>query len=283
MRINNLFFIGLIFLISLASCVSGRKFKNLKKNYENLNYTYTNTAANLNICKKETSLLLDKKKLLEDQIEELKNNKNQVIKQLEDLSVITTKQAESIKVSLDNIGNKDNYIQNLQQQISRKDSLNMSLVMNLKSSLAGMSDKDIDIKVEKGVIYIDISDKILFKSGKYYISETADTLLGRIAKILKSQPDVEFMVEGHTDNAPYSGGILLDNWDLSVKRATSVVRILQYVYGLNPSNMIAAGRSEYKPIAPNIGEESKSLNRRTRIIILPQLDQFFKIIEPKNK
>jgi chemotaxis protein MotB len=282
MRINNLFLIGLICLISLASCVSGRKFKNLKKNYEDLNYTYTNTAANLSICKKETSSLLDKKKELEDQIEELKNNKNQVIKQLEDLSVITTKQAESIKVSLDNIGSKDNYIQNLQQQISRKDSLNMSLVMNLKSSLAGMSDKDIDIKIEKGVIYIDISDKILFKSGEYYISRTADTLLGRIARILKSQPDVEFMVEGHTDNAPYSSGILLDNWDLSVKRATSVVRILQYVYGLNPANMVAAGRSEYKPIAPNIGEEEKSLNRRTRIIILPQLDQFFRMLEPKK-
>jgi chemotaxis protein MotB len=106
--------------------------------------------------------------------------------------------------------------------------------------------------------------------------------LGKVATVLKNQPDIEFMVEGHTDNVPYKGGgVLFDNWDLSVKRATSVVRILQNQYGLDPAKMAAAGRGEFKPIGENDTKEGKAINRRTRIVILPMLDQFFKLLEPK--
>ena len=158
----------------------------------------------------------------------------------------------------------------------------MALVMNLKGAIGNLDDKDINIKVDKGVVYIDISDKLLFTSGSYDISERAGEVLGKVATVLKNQPDIEFMVEGHTDNiAVKPGAAFVDNWDLSVKRATAVVRVLQNQYGLNPAKMAAAGRGEYLPVANNSTPEGRAANRRTRIVILPQLDQFFKLLETK--
>jgi chemotaxis protein MotB len=211
----------------------------------------------------------------------LKQNNSEALKQLQDLAVISSTQAESIKKSLDNIGAKDVYIQDLQTALSRKDSLNMALVMNLKGAIGNMNDQDINIKVDKGVIYIDISDKLLFKSGSYEVTEKAMEVLGKVALVLKNQPDIEFMVEGHTDDLPFVRGVLLDNWDLSVKRATSVVRILQKKYGFPPERMTAAGRSEYVTVASNGNPDGRAANRRTRIVILPQLDQFFRLLEKK--
>ena len=158
----------------------------------------------------------------------------------------------------------------------------MALVMNLKGAIGNLSDEDINIKVDKGVVYIDISDKMLFKTGKYEVTDRAKEVLGKVAMVIKNQPDMEFMVEGHTDNVPYHGGVLVDNWDLSVKRATAVVRILQKQYGIEPSKMAAAGRGEYKPITDNTTAEGRAINRRTRIVILPELDQFFKLLEPQK-
>jgi chemotaxis protein MotB len=202
---------------------------------------------------------------------------------LENLSVISKQQAESIKQSLQNIGAKDAYIQTLQQQMAYKDSLNMVLVMNLKGAIGNINDEDINIKVDKGVVYIDISDKLLFKSGSYTITDRAKEVLGKVALVLKNQPDIEFMVEGHTDNVPFRGNAsLVDNWDLSVKRATTVVRLLQKEYGMDPMKMAAAGRGEYHPVGGNDTNDGKALNRRTRIVILPQLDQFFKLLEPQK-
>jgi chemotaxis protein MotB len=137
--------------------------------------------------------------------------------------------------------------------------------------------------VDKGVVYVDISDKLLFKSGSFTVTDKAKVVLGKVAKVLAAQPDIEFMVEGHTDTTQLSGNnaLLEDNWDLSVKRATTIVRVLQETYGLDPKRMTAAGRSEYMPVASNDSEDSRSKNRRTRIVILPQLDQFFKLLEKK--
>lgn len=275
--------------VTLFSCVSSKKFKKSQADYATLQGQYTQLQGNLNDCNAEKSQLSTAKSGLENdianlnkQIDLLKQNNTQALKQLEDMSVISSSQAESIKKSMENIGAKDAYIQTLQQQMAHKDSLNMALVMNLKGAVGNLDDKDINIKVDKGVVYIDISDKLLFKSGKYEVTEQAKTVLGKVAAVLKNQPDIEFMVEGHTDNVPYKGNsVLVDNWDLSVKRATAVVRILQKQYGLDPSKIAAAGRSEYKPVADNSTAEGKAANRRTRIVILPQLDQFFKLLEPK--
>ena len=157
----------------------------------------------------------------------------------------------------------------------------MALVMNLKGAIGNLDDKDINIKVDKGVVYIDISDKLLFKSGSYDVTDRAKVVLGKVAKVLNNQPDIEFLVEGHTDSVAFKNGILIDNWDLSVKRATTVVRLLQEQYGLDPKRMSAAGRGQYLPVADNSTAEGRAANRRTRIVILPQLDQFFKLLEKK--
>lgn len=275
--------------VVLFSCVSTKKFKAEQTKYAQLNDTYAKLQGDLKNCEDLKADEARKKAALEadvanlkKQIDFLKENNTQALKQLQDLSVISSSQAESIKKSLDNIGAKDNYIQTLQSSLARKDSLNMALVMNLKGAIGNLEDKDINIKVDKGVVYIDISDKLLFKSGSYDVTDEAKVVLGKVATVLKNQPDIEFMVEGHTDNVAFSRGLLMDNWDLSVKRATSVVRILQNQYGLDPAKIAAAGRGEYTPLVPNDSPENKAANRRTRIVILPQLDQFFKLLETKK-
>ena len=293
LRIVNTLVLSSFFLFS---CVSSKKFKKAEADYVVLQTKYTQIQGDLNNCndakaelaRQKAALESDKDNLnsriadLNKQIDFLKENNTTVLKQLQNLSVVSSSQAESIKKSLDNLGLKDLFIQDLQSEMARKDSLNLALVMNLKGAIGNMADEDINIKVDKGVVYIDISDKLLFKSGKYEITPAAKQVLGKVAAVLKNQPDIEFMVEGHTDNVPYRSGVLLDNWDLSTKRATSVVRILQNEYGLDPKKMAAAGRGEYNPITDNSTAESKAVNRRTRIVILPQLDQFFKLLEPKK-
>ncbi|HMU46807.1 MAG TPA: OmpA family protein [Chitinophagaceae bacterium] len=294
---QKLFFVTAILSVTLFSCVSSKKYKTAQSDYAALQEKYKTAESDLSDCSTEKGTLSRQKEDLErqlalqntrikdltSQVDFLKANNNQALKQLEDLSVISAAQAESIKKSMDNIGAKDAYIQTLQQQMAKKDSLNMALVMNLKGAIGNLDDEDINIKVDKGVVYVDISDKLLFTTGKYEVTSKAKTVLGKVAAVLKNQPDIEFMVEGHTDNVPYKSGVLLDNWDLSVKRATAVVRILQNQYGLDPTRMAAAGRGEYKPIADNGTRDGRASNRRTRIVILPQLDQFFKLLEtPKN-
>jgi chemotaxis protein MotB len=170
----------------------------------------------------------------------------------------------------------------LQKEMSRKDSLNMALVLNLKGALKDVNDEDVQIKVEGSAVFISISDKMLFKSGSYQITPRAKEVLGKVADVIKAQPQIQFMVEGHTDNKPISTANIKDNWDLSVLRSTAVVRVLQKNYGVDPTRMIAAGRSEYIPLTSNDNTDGRSLNRRTRIVILPQLDQFFKLLEPKK-
>ncbi len=281
------------------SCVSPKKLQQSEEKYTQLNGAYLDVQnkyrelqGELSASKTQntdlTSQLAKQKseadakiKDLNGQIDFLKQNNNQVLNQLKDLSVVTGAQAESIKKSLDNIGAKDVYIKDLQSSIARKDSLNMQLVMNLKGAIGNLDDKDINIKVDKSVVYIDISDKLLFKSGSYEVTDKAKTVLGKVAKVLAAQPDLEFMVEGHTDSIPFKSTVLIDNWDLSVKRATTIVRVLQDQYGLDPAHITAAGRSQYLPVADNNTAEGRAANRRTRIVILPQLDQFFKLLEKK--
>lgn len=288
MNCKQVLFTGLSSVL-LFSCVSSKKYKGEIAKYNELSGNYTKLQGDLKGCEDAKAEYARNKTSLESEIDNLKKqneflkeNNTQALKQLQDLSVISSSQAESIKKSLENIGAKDLYIQDLQASMARKDSLNMALVMNLKGAIGNLADEDINIKVDKGVVYIDISDKLLFNSGSYVITPQATEVLGKVAKVLLAQPDIEFMVEGHTDNVKFSKGVLLDNWDLSVHRATSVVRILQNKYGLNPAHIAAAGRGEYLPVAPNDTPAGRAANRRTRIVILPQLDQFFKLLEPKK-
>ena len=286
-----------ILSIGAYSCVSPKKLQDAEAKYGQLNGAYADLQGKyrdaqdaITKSKTDAERASDKTKSLQSTIDELnkqvdflKSNNNVVLSQLKDLSVVTGAQAESIKKSLDNIGAKDLYIQGLQSSMARKDSINMNLVMNLKGAIGDLSDGDINVKVDKGVVYVDISDKLLFKSGSFNITDKAKVVLGKVAKVLAAQPAIEFMVEGHTDSKQLiSGGSLMeDNWDLSVKRATTIVRLLEDTYGIDPKRMTAAGRSEYMPVAENNTSENRARNRRTRIVILPQLDQFFQLLEKK--
>jgi len=284
------FVVLLISIAVLSSCVSSKKFKGVESQLANEKSAHAKTQQELKGCEDQRktaeakiSDLQGQISITKDQNTFLRENNTQALKQLENLSVISSSQAESIKKSMENMGIKDNMIYSLQSSLAQRDSLNMALVMNLKGAIGNLDDTDINIKVDKGVVYIDISDKMLFKSGSYNITDRASEVLGKVATVLKNQKEIEFMVEGHTDNVPYRRGELLDNWDLSVKRATAVVRVLQDKYGLNPAMMTAAGRSEYQPLDTNDSVEGKAANRRTRIVILPQLDQFFKLLERQVK
>jgi chemotaxis protein MotB len=289
--------------LTLFSCVSTKKLDAEKAKYSELSGNYLAMQAKYRDLQEEikrlnglldksnnqiTELNIKKSALetqnsdLNKQIDFLKQNNNTVLNQLKDLSVVTGSQAESIRKSLDNIGAKDIYIKDLQGSIARKDSLNMALVMNLKGAIGNLDDKDINIKVDKGVVFVDISDKLLFKSASFEVNDRAKEVLGKVAKVLNAQPEIEFMVEGHTDSLPMRSAGIVDNWDLSVKRATTIVRILQDTYGLDPKRMTAAGRSQYLPMTDNATPEGRAANRRTRIVILPQLDQFFKLLETKK-
>ena len=280
--------IGLAVVMLGSSCVSQKKYKSQVASFNALNEQYTKKQGDLNACETAKANYLKQIDELNKQLAELakeksylKENNSVVLNQLEMLSVISSSQAASIKQSMENLGMKDAYIQGLQKSLAQKDSLNMALVMNLKGAIGNLEDKDINIKVDKGVVFIDISDKLLFKSGKYEVTDQAKNVLAKVAKVLKNQPNMDFMIEGHTDNVPFKKGDLVDNWDLSVKRSTTIVRLLQTQYGLDPAHIIAAGRGEYQPLTSNSTADGKAANRRTRIVILPELDQFFKLLEKK--
>lgn len=271
-----------------TSCKTGKKLKAAEAQYKTLSDQYVALERKLLDCETKVTDADKRKKVYDKEIEDLnkqiaflKENNTAVLGQLKDLSVITNSQAESIKKSLENIGAKDAYIQTIQQAASRKDSLNLSLVMNLKGVLGNINDQDVQIKVEKGIVMISLSDKMLYKSGSYEISETAGNVLSKVAQVLNSQPDLDILIEGHTDNVPISKPGIKDNWDLSALRATSVARALQTRYGIDPKRITAGGKSEFSPLTTNDTAEGRAANRRTRIIIMPQLDQFFKLLERK--
>ena len=282
--------------VFLFACVSPKKLKSAEAKYSQLDSNYMHIQNELRECEgnlknknlqttdfsKERSAYEKQIADLNNQVNYLRQNSNIALDRMKDLSVITAAQAQSIKKSLDNLGMKDLYINDLQRSIAFKDSLNNLLVNNLKSALTDINDQDINIKVEKDVVYVDISDKLLFNSGSYDVTPRAKEVLGKVARVLNAHPELEFLVEGNTDSKPFKNGLLLDNWDLSTKRATAVTRILQYTYHLDPSHITVAGRGEYLPVASNSTPEGRAANRRTRIVILPQLDQFFKLLEKKK-
>ena len=275
-----------LFSVVLFSCVSSKKYKAGQVRYEELNKEYARLQSDLRNCEefsaRQKANLQTELDALRKENAFLKENNTNVLNQLKDLSVLSATQAESVKKSLDNLSSKDAYIQDLQTAMSRKDSLNMTLVMNLKSALNDVNDKDVNIQVEKGVVYISISDKLLFKSGSSVVSEGAMTVLGKVAQVLNAQPTLDILVEGHTDSVPIKNNCVIDNWDLSTRRATSVTRILQNDYKIDPVRLTAGGKAEYAPLVANDTPEGRASNRRTRIIILPQLDQFFKLLERKG-
>lgn len=231
------------------------------------------------ICNTSLANQKTRAEALQEELTYQKNTNTNLLDRMAELSVISKTGADNIKKSLETLSKQSEYIKDLNTSIQRKDSVNLVLVQNLKRSLSDVNDEDVTIEVKKGVVYISLSDKMLFKSGRYEITPRADEVLGKIAKVVNDHKELDILVEGHTDNVPIKTNCLQDNWDLSVMRSTSVVRALQEKHGVAPERMTAGGRSEFIPKASNATAEGKALNRRTEIIILPKLDQFFQLLE----
>ncbi len=265
----------------LASCVSKKQYAELEARQKKTQDLLNTATVKLNACETDRAAALAKIETLKDRIADLKKTNQNLIESTKDLTVLTTMGAENLEKSLESLREKDLKISRLQDALNKKDSVMVALVTSLKKEV-GINDPDIEINVEKGVVFISIADKLLFKSGSYHISNRANEILQKVATVVKGKPDFECMVESHTDNIPYKKGLLLDNWDLSVKRATSVVRKLQEL-GVNPAKLIAAGRGEYVPLVDNDTPGNRAKNRRTRVIILPKIDEFYDMIEKEMK
>lgn len=277
-------FLGLFGLAILASsCVSQKKYAELEAKQKETQDLLNSATVKLNDCLEEKATATSRLTSLETENEFLKSTNQGLIKQIGDMTTLTAQGAENLEKSLESLQEKDLTIRKLQDAVTRRDSVNLSLVQSLKGVLGNLDDQDIEVSVEKGVVFVSISDKLLFRSGSYNVTSDAKAVLGKVAKVVNNKPDFEFMVEGHTDNVPYKSGVLQDNWDLSAKRATSIVRILQNDFGVDPKRMTAAGRSYYVPLASNDTAASRARNRRTRIVVLPKLDQFYSMIEEGMK
>ena len=276
------YFIIIIFVL-LSSCVSQKKYAELEsKNQNNLNLLNA-ASVKLNTCLDEKATAEANEKALLEQVVFLKANNQDLINNMGNLTTLSQKGAENLEKSLESLQEKDLVIRTMQDAVTRRDSVTLALVTSLKGAFIDINDSDIEVNVEKGVVFISISDKLLFNSGSTFVSDQARDVLEKVAQVVLDKPEIEFMVEGHTDDVPIQNEVLLDNWDLSVKRATSIVRILQNDFGVPPGRMTAAGRSFYVPIADNETSEGRAKNRRTRIVVLPKLDQFYDLIEQGMK
>ena len=262
--------------LTLTSCGTKKKIATLEAQNKECQDLLNSTTVKLNLC-------LSEKEALSKQIDYLKQNNSDLINSTKEITMLSTKGAQNLEKSLESLKEKDLKITRLQDALTKKDSVTLALVTSLKSSV-GITDPDIEINVEKGVVFISIADKLLFKSGSYVVSDQAKEVLGKVAKVINSRPTFECMVEGHTDNVPFTGNaVLLDNWDLSVKRSTAIVRVLTKDLGVKPSQLIAAGRSEFIPLVDNISSDNRAKNRRTRVVILPKIDEFYEMIEKEMK
>lgn len=283
--------------VLLGACVSKKKYLESVRIQDESNSQLANCKTKLAACETQITQLESKLKLsefdisgkvkqiqsLEDQLATSRATNTNLLDRLSDLSVVSKAGAETIKKSLDALDERNKYIKDLTSSVSRKDSINLALVMNLKRSLSDINDEDIQVEVKKGVVYVSLSDKMLFKSGSAEVNASALTVLEKVAKVLNDHNELDILVEGHTDNVPIRTACFDDNWDLSAKRATSIARILSLNYQVAPGRITAGGRGEFVPKVPNDTKENKQANRRTEIIIIPKLDQFFNLLAPLPK
>lgn len=279
-KMKNIKFLAIAMVFLLMSCVSQKKYNAVQDRAQLCESNLTSSRNELAVLENSLVTERNRSKSLEQQMEYIRNTNTDLLARLSDLSVISKSGAESIKKSLQALSEQNKYIKDLTTSIQRKDSINLVLVMNLKRSLDNFDDEDIHIEVKKGVVYVSLSDKMLFRSGSYQISDRAEEVIGKIAKIVNDHTELDILVEGHTDNVPIANACMVDNWDLSVKRATSIVRLMQNRFGVEPHRMTAGGRSEYLPKTTNETVAGRAKNRRTEIVILPKLDQFFELLEP---
>ena len=271
--------LGALFIMS--SCVSKKEYSSLENRHKKTQDLLNTATIKLNACLEEKSSAETLAISYKERADYLRTTNEQLFIQSKDYLELTSKSADNLEKSLESMKEKDLKITRLQDALTRKDSVTLAIVTSLKKEI-GINDPDIEVNVEKGVVFISLSDKLLFKTGSYVVSDRAKEILAKVAVVVNGKPDFECMVEGHTDSRSYENDVLLDNWDLSVKRATSIVRVLQEL-DVNPGRLIAAGRSYFDPLVENDTAENRAINRRTRIVIMPKIDQFYDMIEKEMK
>lgn len=277
-------YVLLVLAVFSQSCVSKKQYTDLQTKYNDLETRARELNRNYQDSQQGLSGSSSRVKSLEEQIASEKENVAALQKALNKCLNSSSQGNVNISKLVDEINASNKYIQHLVNTKNKSDSLNIVLTNNLTRSLSREELKDVDVQVLKGVVYISLSDNMLYKSGSYEISDKADQTLSKIAKIIKDYKSYGVLIEGNTDNVPISQTNIRNNWDLSVLRASSVVQSLQTRYGVDPKRLTAGGRGEYNPIASNTTENGRSKNRRTQIIITPELDQFMELIEqaPEN-
>ena len=270
-------------VILLASCVSKKKYLALEQENGEIKSELTKTRVEKEDLEAKFAKIQARVDEYNTKISSLTNEvgvlnlENDAKFSVEnDGSVISNNAKESMRETLKNVDPEK-----VSQAKTLKDSMNLAVSYNLQKSLDKSTmdeDEDIAIDINETVVMISISDKMLFNSGSYRVSSKANNILQKLADVINSEPSLDVMVEGHTDARSINTYKVQDNWDLSVLRATSVVRQLQNKYKVAPEQLIASGRSSYQPIADNSTREGRSKNRRTRIIILPNIDKFFALM-----
>ena len=269
----------LLLVVLGQACVSKKKYNTLQSNYDSLNVNTESIIEKFRISQQRLNLSDERVKSLEEQLASEKSNLLQLQKALDKCLTSTGQGNVNISKLVDEINASNKYIKQLVDSKNKSDSLNLLLTNNLTRSLSREELKDVDVQVLKGVVYISLSDNMLYRSGSYMISETAGDVLGKIAKIIKDYKGYDVLIEGNTDNVPINMVNIRNNWDLSALRGSSVVQALQNQYGVDPKRLTVGGRGQYNPIASNDTEMGKAKNRRTQIIITPSLDQFMELIE----
>ncbi len=270
--------VALLIAAVSQGCVSKKQYADLQTTYNRLRDTNRNLMQSYQVTQQELSGSKARVQSLEDEIAAAKSNSAALQDALSKCLAGNNQGNVNIAKLADQIKASDKYIQHLVDLKNMSDSLNQVLTTNLTRSLTPDEMKDVNIKVLKGVVYISLSDNMLYQSGKYLISSTADSILSKVAKIINDYSTYDVLVEGNTDTVPISQPNIRNNWDLSCLRASSVVQALQNTYGVDPKRLTAGGRGEYNPVADNSTAYGMSLNRRTEIIITPKLDQFMTLI-----
>lgn len=278
-----------IILLSLAvatlsvSCVSKKKYVQLQNDKFQTEAALAEIRMEKETLEAEKQVLEDKMGRIEARVAEYNNRINSLKDEsdskftLDGKTPMSNNTKSKLNATLANVSAEE-----LQGANNLEDSINVAISHNLKKSISdGTSeqDDDIQITVDKTVVMINVSDRLLFNTGSYQVSKNADGLLKKLAEVINSEPSLEVMIEGHTDPRTIQTGVLQDNWDLSVKRATSIVRILESKYDVAPEKLIAAGRASYIPLVENDSKENMAKNRRTRIVLIPDMDKFFAMIE----
>jgi len=278
---NKIYMLLLSTSIVLVSCGPNKELVAAQEKLKNTEDLLNTATVKLNSCLSDKAVADASLDALKDQLMDLRKTNDALISSTKEITLLTAKGADNLEKTLESLQERDLKINRLQDAITKKDSVTLAIVSSLKKSV-GIDDPDIEINVEKGVVFISIADKLLFKSGSFIVTEKAKNILEKVAKVISDKPDFEAMIEGHTDSQSYSNGILVDNWDLSVKRSTSIIRELQKM-GVNPAQLIAAGRSSYVPLTDNDTAQNRAKNRRTRVVVLPKIDQFYEMIESEMK